>query len=166
MWVCRVLYHYIGWDYRWRLNIMLLVKCQWQTCCLSRKLRGWYVTSEMRSKMRAADWRRASEITGGISCWAGPCDSGRWSLDVVESRRMFAVESEPYINPLNPIGLNLGFEWRHRYIIVIDLFGGVIVEVSWSNLEHILRWVHSLVWYFFFFFFIILIIIMRIQCLT
>ena len=33
------LYHYIGGDYR-RLNIMLLVKYQWQTCCLSCTLMG------------------------------------------------------------------------------------------------------------------------------
>ena len=85
-----VWYHYIGGDYSLRLNIMLLVKCQWQTCCLSCKLMGWYVTSEIRAKIRPADWRRASDITGGISCWAGSWVSGSWPvrtdiLSVVES---------------------------------------------------------------------------------
>ena len=77
------------------LIVVLLVGMLWAYVMCDME---WCVTSEMRAKIRSTDWRRASELTGGISCWAGPCDSGSWSLDVAEDLRMFAVESEPYIN--------------------------------------------------------------------
>ena len=85
-----VWYHYIWGDYSWHLNIMLLVICHGQTCCLSCKLMRWYVTSEMRAKIRPADWRRASKITGGISCWAGPWLSGSWPVNAEKVARIIS----------------------------------------------------------------------------
>ena len=94
MWVW---YHYIGGDYRLRLNCCVTCTMWRQTSCHG-ELMGWCVTSEMRAKIRPADWRRAPKMTGGISWWAGPRGSRSWSVDVTEDGRMFDVESEPYIN--------------------------------------------------------------------
>ena len=49
------------------------------------------MTSEMRAKIRPADWRRASEFAGGerlVS--AAPRVSESWPTAVVESRRVMS----------------------------------------------------------------------------
>ena len=88
MWVW---YHYIGGDCRLRLECYVTCTIRRQTSCHS-ELMGWCVTSEMRAKIRAADWRRATGISaGGEEPCGGGSRGGLESVRFVVLRRNIRV---------------------------------------------------------------------------